>query len=78
MTFSSARGLPFFGAVVQATARCGVLATRVEGTMCFSAGPVVGSIPTAPTNHLLDWSGFKQFARGQKGADTPIDPVLVR
>jgi hypothetical protein len=52
MTFSSARNLPFFGAVVQARARCSVLATRVEGTMCFSAAPVVGSIPTAPTKTL--------------------------
>ena len=39
---------------------------------------VVGSIPTAPTNHLPDWSGFNRFARGQKGADKAIDPVLVR
>jgi len=38
----------------------------------------VGSIPTAPTNHLPDWSGFNKFARGQKGADKAIDPVLVR
>jgi len=36
------------------------------------------SIPTAPTNHLPDWSGLNKFARGQKGADKPIDPVLVR
>jgi len=34
--------------------------------------------PTAPTNHLPDWSGLNKFARGQKGADKPIDPVLVR
>ena len=39
---------------------------------------LLGSIPTAPTNHLPDWSGFNKFARGQKGADKPIDPVLVR
>jgi hypothetical protein len=39
---------------------------------------VVGSIPTAPTNHLPDWSGLNKFARGQKGADKPIDPVPVR
>ena len=32
---------------------------------------VVGSIPTAPTNHLPDWSGLNKFARGQKGADKP-------
>jgi hypothetical protein len=38
----------------------------------------LGSIPTAPTNHLPDWSGLNKFARGQKGADKPIDPVLVR
>jgi hypothetical protein len=36
---------------------------------------VVGSTPTAPTNHLPDWSGFNKFARGQKGADKAIDPV---
>jgi hypothetical protein len=36
------------------------------------------SIPTAPTKHLPDWSGFNEFARGQKGADKAIDPVLVR
>src|SRR5580692_1527031 len=28
---------------------------------------VVVSIPTAPTNHLPDWSGLNKFARGQKG-----------
>jgi hypothetical protein len=38
----------------------------------------LGSIPTAPTNHLSDWSGLNKLARGQKGADKPIDPVLVR
>src|SRR5882762_1933729 len=37
-----------------------------------------GSIPTAATNHLPDWSGLNKFTRGQKGADRPIDPVLVR
>lgn len=37
-----------------------------------------GTIPTAPTNHLPDWSGFNNFTRGQKGADKAIDPVLVR
>jgi hypothetical protein len=35
------------------------------------------STPTAPTNHLPDWPGFNKFARA-KGADKPIDPVLVR
>jgi hypothetical protein len=29
-------------------------------------------------NHLPDWSGLNKFARGQKGADKAIDPVLVR
>ena len=38
----------------------------------------LGSTPTAPTNHLPDWSGLNKFARGQKGADKAIDPVLVR
>jgi len=36
------------------------------------------SIPTAPTNHLPDWSGLNKFARGQKGADKAIDPVQLR
>jgi hypothetical protein len=36
-----------------------------------------GSIPTAPTNHLPDWSGLKKFTRGQKGEDKAIDPVLM-
>jgi hypothetical protein len=36
------------------------------------------SIPTAPTNHLPDWSELNKFAKGQKGADKAIDPVLVR
>jgi len=36
------------------------------------------SIPTAPTNHLPDWLGLKKIARGQKGANKAIDPVLVR
>jgi hypothetical protein len=36
------------------------------------------SISTAPTNHLRYWLGLNKFARGQKGADKAIDPVLVR
>jgi hypothetical protein len=36
---------------------------------------VVGSIPTAPTNHIPDWSGLNKNARGQKGANRPDDPV---
>ena len=35
------------------------------------------SIPTAPTNHLSDWSGLSKNARGQKGANNPDDPVRV-
>ena len=41
-------------------------------------GRLLGSIPTAPTNHLPDWSGLNKFTRGQKGADKAIDPVPVR
>ena len=33
------------------------------------------SIPTAPTNHLPDWSGLSKNATGQNGADNPDDPV---
>jgi hypothetical protein len=36
------------------------------------------SIPTAPTNHLFDWSGLHKNTRGQNGADKGNDPVLVR
>lgn len=39
---------------------------------------VVGSIPTAPTNHLPDGWILSKFSRGQKGADKANDPVLVR
>jgi hypothetical protein len=41
-------------------------------------GMVVGSIPTAPTNHLPDGWILSRFARGQKGADKANHPVLVR
>jgi hypothetical protein len=37
---------------------------------------VVGSIPTAPTNHLPDGWTLNKNARGQKGADSADDPVL--
>src|SRR5438445_180059 len=36
---------------------------------------VVGSTPTAPTNHLPDWWGLNKNTRGQKGANNPDDPV---
>jgi len=49
---------------------------RINNLRIFSVA--FSSIPTAPTNHLPDWSGFNEFARGQKGADKAIDPVLVR
>jgi hypothetical protein len=39
---------------------------------------VVGSIPTAPTNHLPDWSGLNKKARGQKGANNSNDSVRAR
>ncbi len=35
----------------------------------------IPSYRTAPTNHLPDWSGLNENARGQKGADRPDDPV---
>lgn len=38
---------------------------------------VVGSIPTAPTNHPSDWWELTETARGQKGADSLHDPVLA-
>jgi hypothetical protein len=38
----------------------------------------IGSIPTAPTNHLPDGWKLSKFTRGQKGADKANDPVLVR
>jgi hypothetical protein len=36
------------------------------------------SIPTAPTNHLLDGLGLNENTRGQKGADKANGPVFVR
>ena len=36
------------------------------------------SIATAPTNHLPDWSGLRENARGQEGANNPDDPVRTR
>jgi hypothetical protein len=39
---------------------------------------VLGSIPTVPTNHLLDGLGLNENTRGQKGADKADGPVFVR
>jgi hypothetical protein len=38
----------------------------------FGFCALINSIPTAPTNHLPDWSGLNKFTRGQKGADKLI------
>jgi hypothetical protein len=52
------------------------LFNRINKLRIFSVA--CSPIPTAPTNHLPDWSGFNKLTRGQKGADKLIDPVLVR
>jgi hypothetical protein len=38
--------------------------------------PVVFSIPTAPTTHLLHGLGLNENTRGQKGANKADGPVL--
>ncbi len=51
--------------------------TGIQGRLPFKP-KVMGSIPTAPTNHLPDGWILSKFSRGQKGADKANDPVLVR
>jgi hypothetical protein len=38
---------------------------------------VLGSIPTAPTIHLLDGWTLNKKTRGQKGADKTVGPVFL-